>query len=175
MIILLLELMVNDLILSKFNPEWEQYYIEIQKFLKSHLKQLLIRVEHIGSTSVVGMVAKPILDIDLVIKKENFDKVKTILKNLGYNHMGDQGVEGRESFDYQSTPFYEHHLYVCDIKNEELRRHIAFREYLRKKPFAIKKYSHKKRELLNLSKDPEKYIQGKDQLMNEILTKALSN
>lgn len=170
---LLLELM--DLILSKFDPKWAQYYIEIHKFLKSHLKQLLIRTEHIGSTSVVGMVAKPILDIDLVIKKENFDKVKTILRKMGYNHMGDLGIKGRESFSYNSTPFYEHHLYVCDKDSEELRRHIAFREYLRKKPFAVKKYSHKKRQLLNLSKDPEKYILGKDQMVNELLTKALSN
>jgi len=102
---------------------------------------LAIAIEHVGSTSIPGIKAKPIIDIDVVIQNYTvFPDVVERLARLGYTHNGDQGIPHREAFKRQDecTPrttlpqeWMHHHLYVCPASSEELRRHLAFRDYLR--------------------------------------------
>ena len=102
--------------------------------------ELALRIEHVGSTSVEGMSAKPCIDVDVVIPDRTCLKAAIErLASIGYVHEGNLGIEGREAFCYTGKPHLQlHHLYVCPADSEELRRHITFREFLRQNPDAVK-------------------------------------
>lgn len=104
---------------------------------------MAIRIEHVGSTSVEGLAAKPIIDIDVVISDNlKLNSVIKALFKIGYYHEGNLGIEGREAFGYEGkTHLLTHHLYVCPQNSKELRRHIFFRDYLKDHPSAKLDYS----------------------------------
>lgn len=102
-----------------------------------------------------------------------FDKVVERLATLGYIHEGDLGIKDREAFDYKgSTALPEHHLYVCPESSAELRRHIAFRDYLRNHPEAVTEYSRIKEEgARNFPDSIDDYIKYKAPCIEEIYRK----
>lgn len=153
-----------------YDPEWRSDFEKIKRELDVALGNLALAVEHIGSTSVEGLSAKPCIDIDVVIKdRSHLPEVIERLANIGYIHEGDLGIAGREAFDYKDKPHLaKHHLYVCHASSPELRRHIAFRDYLRANPEAVKKYSRIKEEGAELFPfDIDKYIEYKSPFINE--------
>ena len=89
------------------------------------------------------------------------DAVISALERIDYHHEGNLGIAGREAFKYEGkTHLRKHHLYVCPRDSEELKRHIAFREYLRSHPEAVREYSRIKEEGAALYPfDIEKYIE----------------
>lgn len=124
----------------------------------------MLRVEHIGSTSVPGLAAKPIIDLDVVIADDaDLEFVIEKLAAAGYIHEGDLGIPGREAFRYKGkTHLMQHHLYVCRESSRELYRHIAFRNFLRSHPEAVREYSSVKLEAAALYPDNiEKYMESK--------------
>ncbi len=137
--------------------------------LKEGLPQYY-EIEHVGSTSVVGLPAKPIIDIDAVVKSGDVEKTIRALEHIGYIHEGNLGIEGREAFAYEGKEHLQaHHLYVCPEDSEELKRHLAFREYLRKNQVAREKYGSIKLEAAKLYPDDiEKYIEYKSPIIEEI-------
>ena len=163
---------------ERYNKDWPVWFEDLCSFIKSILGSLVIRIEHVGSTSIPGMVSKPIIDLDVVILRQDFEEVKSLLANVGYEHEGDLGIMEREAFKL-TNPLFEkklppHHLYVCDIRNEELRKHIAFRDYLRTHPHDLRRYSDIKIQLVKKSNgDRDFYIDGKSDLIEEILENAL--
>ena len=155
----------------------------------SAVSDFVISVEHVGSTSVPGLYAKPIIDIDIVIRNENFEAVKEQLAEIGYFHIGDLGVEGREVFKYKERlidgndiPLYqyhdkshlmEHHLYVCDEGADELKRHITLRDFLRSNDEYCQKYNEIKIEMAKkYPHDIDSYILGKQPVILEIYEKC---
>jgi GrpB-like predicted nucleotidyltransferase (UPF0157 family) len=164
--------------ISEYTPEWKDWFLRITLPIAQFLDDLLIRAEHIGSTSVPGLAAKPVIDIDLVIDVANFEEVKKRLELMGYSHNGDQGVPGRETFKSdkveQKNNLIKHHLYVCDQFSDELKRHLIFREFLKNNPEEVERYSAKKWELYAKTKDREEYIESKTSLVEEILERALN-
>ena len=132
---------------------------------------MIIAIEHVGSTSVEGMSAKPCIDIDVVIGDYSvFDEVVGRLAAIGYIHEGDLGIKDREAFKYSDKPHLKnHHLYVCPQYSEELRRHITFRNFLRENPDAVKKYSAVKETAARLFPDDiDKYIECKSPCIEEL-------
>ena len=131
------------------------------------------RIEHVGSTSVPGLPAKPVLDIDVVIPtRADLPEAIIRLATLGYEHQGDGGITGRESFRQpEGTP--RHNLYVCAEDSPELRRHLAFRDYLRAHPDDALHYADLKRELAARHvADIDSYVNGKAEFVLGILQKA---
>jgi GrpB-like predicted nucleotidyltransferase (UPF0157 family) len=129
---------INEMIIEEYNYNWIGNFILIKNILEKNLTKA-IKIEHIGSTAIIGMCAKPIIDIDVVAKDDNdFNIIKNELELIGYYHNGDQGVNGREVFKRENNYCHNildriaHHLYVCTINNEALKRHIYFRDYLNK-------------------------------------------
>ncbi|MBN2362691.1 GrpB family protein [candidate division WOR-3 bacterium] len=158
------------MIIQKYDKKWpyqfEQIRIEIQEYVKSNH-----RMYHVGSTSIPGMYAKPVIDIDMEIDDvQSFDAVKRELEMIGYNHNGDQGIEGREAFKRKGGACNEildsirHHLYVCVKGARELTRHILFRDYLIKHVEYVEKYNLIKMQILkNFCDDNlEKYVDVKE-------------
>ena len=154
-----------------YDGRWAEEFLQIKAELTAALVELATTIEHIGSTSVVGMSAKPCIDIDVVIADYSvFDEVVRRLAEIGYVHEGDLGIAGREAFDYSGKEHLrKHHLYVCTKESPELRRHIVFRDYLRSHPEAVAKYSRVKEEAAKLFPDDiEKYIEYKSPCIAEI-------
>ena len=138
----------KQVIVLPYDEAWEQDFIKIQKELQDALGELALRIEHVGSTAVHGLSAKPVIDIDVVIRDRSLlGDVIRALEKAGYRHEGDLGIAGREAFDYDGKEHLKtHHLYVCAQDSAELRRHLMFRDYLRANPEAVRAYSRVKQE-----------------------------
>ena len=164
----------NHVIVVPYNPNWKNEFQKIKNEVMSTLGDLALSVEHVGSTSVCGLSAKPIIDIDIVIQDNSvLDEVIGKLELIGYIYEGDLGIKDREAFRYNNKPnLMLHHLYVCPKNSLELKKHIAFRNYLKNHPDCIKEYSKIKEEAAKLYPfDIEKYIEYKAEFINSIYNK----
>ena len=154
-----------------YDEAWKNAFEEIKTEIEAEIGALIIGIEHVGSTSVEGMSAKPCIDIDVIIKDYSvFGEVVRKLGAIGYIHEGDLGIKDREAFKYANKPhLMTHHLYVCPRDSEELHRHIAFRDFLRKNPEAVKKYSRVKETAAQLFPDSiDQYIEYKSPCIEEL-------
>ena len=154
-----------------YDEQWKQDFLVIKDEITSALGQLAMGIEHVGSTSVEGLSAKPIIDIDVVIKDYTvLEEVVSALEQIGYQHEGDLGIAWREAFKYDGKEHLrKHHLYVCPEDSPELKRHIAFRDYLRTHSEAVREYSHIKEEgAKRYPNDIERYIEHKSPFIEKI-------
>ena len=158
-------------IVLPYDESWNQAFEDIKNEIENALGDLIVGIEHIGSTSVKGMSAKPCIDLDIIIKDYSvFDTVVDRLATIGYIHEGDLGIKDREAFKYSDKPhLMAHHLYVCPQYSDELHRHITFRDFLRSNPDAVAKYSKIKQNAAELyPNDIDKYIQYKSPCIEEL-------
>lgn len=163
--------MKKHVVVEPYNEEWKSDFIAIRDELDAVLKDIVLKIEHVGSTSVEGLSAKPVIDIDVVIKDTTvLADVISALQTIGYFHEGDLGIPGREAFKYEGKEHLrKHHLYVCSQDSEELKRHITFRDYLRSNPDAVEEYSKIKEEAANLYPwGIDKYIEHKSPVIEMI-------
>ncbi len=154
-----------------YDAKWKSDFENIRQDIKSAIGDLIIGIEHIGSTSVEGLSAKPCIDIDVVIRDYSvFETVVSKLETIGYIHEGNFGIKDREAFKYLNKPHLQaHHLYVCPRYSEELHRHITFRDFLRNNAEAVEKYSLVKKTAAELFPDDiEKYIEYKSPCIEEL-------
>ena len=161
----------KKVIVSPYDKSWKAAFEEIKQEIESAIGDLILGIEHVGSTSVEGMSAKPCIDIDVIIKDYSiFDTVVSKLETIGYIHEGNLGIKDREAFKYTNKPHLQkHHLYVCPQCSEELHRHITFRDFLRSNTEAVKKYSLIKETAAKLfPNDIDKYIEYKSPCIEEL-------
>ena len=161
----------KKVVVLPYDRTWQSDFEEIKREIEGAIGDLIVGIEHVGSTSVEGMSAKPIIDIDVIIQDNTaFDAVVRRLKAIGYIHEGDLGIKDREAFNYSNKPHLrQHHLYVCPQQSEELHRHITFRYFLANNPEAVKKYSAVKEKAAQLFPDNiEKYIAYKSPCIEEL-------
>ena len=147
-----------------YDEAWKSAFEEIKREIEAVIGDKILGIEHVGSTSVQGMSAKPCIDMDVIIQDYSvFDEVVERLKSLGYSHEGNLGIKDREAFKYADKPhLLKHHLYVCPQHSEELHRHITFRDFLRSNPEAVQKYSAVKEKAAALfPNDIDQYIEYK--------------
>jgi GrpB-like predicted nucleotidyltransferase (UPF0157 family) len=165
--------MTAPITIEDYNPLWPEEFEMLRSGVALVLDDLATAIEHVGSTAVPGLAAKPIIDIDILLRSANdLPLVCTRLGSLGYEHRGDLGVAGREAF---RTPPGQiaHHLYVCPPGGREYTRHIAFRDYLRSHPEDASAYDALKRNLADkFAADREAYTQGKTEFVRQILRRA---
>ena len=124
-----------------YDQNWPNHFERICSFLGRVDEKGAISIEHIGSTSIPGMAAKPIIDIDVIIEEGTFHEIKNYLETIGYVHEGDKGLKGREAFDGKSigAGLSYHHLYVGLLDNYHIKKHLSFRNYLIKNPCLVTK------------------------------------
>lgn len=166
-----------------YDPRWPAIFAELSRVVARALGPLALSTEHVGSTSVPGLAAKPIVDMDVVIASRSLlPDVLRALAPLGYIHRGDLGIAGREAFAHEGPDvprdgsgrvWPAHHLYVCAQDNAELARHLALRGYLRAHPESALAYGELKRRLARqFPHDIEGYIEGKATFIQGILDLA---
>lgn len=160
-----------------YNPKWREEFKKAKEFYEKLLKDLDIQVEHVGSTAIEGLYAKPILDIDIIVKDEKTkEKVISKLESSGYKHLGTMGVDDRHAFSYNDDhpkiTWMAHHLYVCMAGSINLENHLLLKSYLKNNKEAVEKYSQLKLELAKkFPHDIDGYIDGKTDLINSFLEK----
>jgi len=159
---------------TAYNKDWPLMYEEETVKLRKIFGAEIYKIYHIGSTSVDGLIAKPVIDIMPVVRDINrVDDFNTEMVDIGYEPKGENGLPGRRFFQ-KGGDDRTHHIHFYEIGNTEIERHLAFRNYLRTHPDAVKKYGSLKKELSRrFPNDIEAYICGKEHLVLEIEKQAM--
>lgn len=161
-----------------YDPFWEvEYENESQKTfkIKNILKDILVEVYHIGSTAVKGLAAKSIIDIMPVVTNISLvDKHNKEFVAIGYECMGEFGIEGRRYFR-KGGDNRTHQIHIFEQSNhKDINRHIAVRDFLRTHPDIALEYGELKMELAyRFSEDIEGYCTGKDAFVKQLEKDAL--
>lgn len=171
--------------IEPYCPRWKTEYEAIKKVLEAKLEGIVpqLDIQHVGSTAIEGLFAKPILDIDIIIANNHqLDEIITRLEAIGYHSRGEQGIPGRFAFRQTShrTPitteeriWMSHHLYVCYADSLALKNHLLFRDILRTDEALKATYSELK---ISLTNDPaisrESYTARKTAFVLSVLAAA---
>jgi GrpB-like predicted nucleotidyltransferase (UPF0157 family) len=137
----------SEVRISNYDARWPCLFSCIQHELREQIGMLVLAIEHVGSTAVPGLAAKPIIDIEVVISSSyQFPAVKERLERFGYIHRGTCDVPDREVFRCViDLPF--HHLYVSEMDAHPWNEHLHFRNALRQNPELAAEYAALKRAL----------------------------
>jgi GrpB-like predicted nucleotidyltransferase (UPF0157 family) len=157
-----------------YDPVWAHVFESLRERLLVLLAGVDVGIEHVGSTAVPGLAAKPIVDIDVVApSEEEIPDVVHRLASGGYLHCGDLGIPGREAFDVPPDVPY-HHLYVVAMGTKPHLDHVLLRDYLRGHPDAAERYGRRKLEVAHLitAESREAYMGAKAAIIEELLGTA---
>ena len=153
-----------------YDPAWPVVFEQLRARVWAAVELCAISIEHIGSTSVPGLAAKPIVDITVIVATGGQVPVAIErLAALGYVHQGDLGVEGREAFE-SPRGLPAHNLYVCPRNSPGLENHLTVRDYLRTHAEAARSYGDLKKRLAGQFRhDIDGYVAGKTDAIIEML------
>lgn len=151
------------------DPAWAALFEQLRASLWPAVEDVALSIEHVGSTSVPGLAAKPVIDMDIVVAPGRVEAAIERVVRLGYEHRGDLGIPGRQAFRRPSgSP--PHHLYLCRSDSPALANHLAVRDHLRANRDAAHDYGAlKKRLAREFADDIDGYIEGKTDFLVELL------
>lgn len=164
---------MGRIVVVDYDPSWPAVFEQLRSQIWPVVSNVAIAIEHVGSTSVAGLAAKPIIDISVVVGTEtDIPTGLQRLETIGYIHQGNLGVEGREAFK-TGTASPRHHLYLCPANSPALANHLAVRNYLRAHADVARDYGAlKKRLAAQFADDIDGYIDGKTDILLRILREA---
>jgi GrpB-like predicted nucleotidyltransferase (UPF0157 family) len=137
----------EPIVISEYDAAWPRRFHQLAAPLRAAVVDIGGQVEHVGSTSVPGLAAKPIIDIDVIVPTpQHVPAVIERLRGLGFTYQGDKGIAGREAFLWPAGA-EPHHVYVVVAGSDPHVAHIRFRDLLRHDPDAVAEYVALKREL----------------------------
>ena len=165
---------MRRLILEDYNKKYANEFIEIRNLLKECLGDAFIRAHHIGSTAIVGIKSKPIIDVLLEADSlDGLDQASKCLASAGYLVKGEYGIPGRRFFTLGEGDDRKVHIHSFESGDPHILRHLRFRDYLNIFSKDAKRYNDLKLHLANEHDwNLEKYIEGKDSFIKEIDEKA---
>jgi GrpB-like predicted nucleotidyltransferase (UPF0157 family) len=127
---------VGAIVVVDYDPYWPATFEQLRQRIWPAVADVATSVEHVGSTSVPGLAAKPIIDMSVVVPTASDVSIAIgRLAALGYIHCGNLGVEERDAFQSPGD-LPRHHLYLCPHNSLALRNHVLVRDYLRAHPEA---------------------------------------
>ena len=153
-----------------YDPRWPIQFDQLHKLLWPAVSHLATSIEHVGSTAVPGLPAKPILDVDIVIPtRDALPAITAALASLGYQHRGNQGIPDRDAYRLDE-PIRTQHLYVCPVGSLPLHNHLVLRDHLRANDNDRDAYAQLKQKLATqFPNDIDSYIAGKTEFILSIL------
>jgi GrpB-like predicted nucleotidyltransferase (UPF0157 family) len=147
--------------------EWKTLFEREEKLIREACGDFALAVEHIGSTAIPKLVAKPIIDIMVGVRD------LSAVEKFHYEYRGEAGIAGRRYFRKGDSAVSTHHLTIAELGGEIWRRHILFRDYLRANEEAARSYNELKKNLAIKFKDRRAdYTNAKTEFVEEILLKA---
>jgi len=165
--------LMSPVVVVPYDPEWPRRFEALRVPIWNALRGVAIAIEHVGSTAVPGLCAKPIVDMTVVVPSStDVSPAIAQLERLGYRHRGDLGIAGREAFlAPPQSPV--HRLYVCAQDSPALANHVALRDWLRSHPADANAYGGLKQRLaVRFRDDIDGYVDGKTAFIAAILAKA---
>ena len=170
----------RDISVVDYDPRWPESFDRIRSYVWDSVADVALRIDHVGSTSVPGLAAKPVIDMDIVVASES-DTAAVIerLRTIGYRWRGDLGVEGRQAFSQARTggaaQLPEHHLYLVVEDNKAHLDHWLLRDLLRSDAEARSRYAALKRHnAARADRNMDTYVAAKAELVAELLARARS-
>lgn len=164
-----------DIRIVDYNSNWPRMFASEAAELERFLKPVLVKLHHIGSTSVPGLAAKPIIDMLLeVTDLQALDPLNAHFIAMGYEPMGEMGIERRRYFR-KGGDDRTHHIHAFVAGDSHVLRHLAFRDYLRKHPEVCAEYEVIKREAAAVcSGTMQNYTDYKSEFVKRIEAIALA-
>ncbi len=157
------------------DPDWAAQAQDELRRLTEALGPVAVRLEHVGSTAVPGLAAKPILDLQLSVAAiEPRGRYVPPLERLGYLFVPDPESPDLHFFAKPAERPRSHHLHVCELGSEHEFRHLALRDYLRGHAEEAAKYAALKREVVKRSpQDRLAYIEAKEEYVRDLEARAV--
>jgi GrpB-like predicted nucleotidyltransferase (UPF0157 family) len=158
--------------LAPYSAKWIELFAAEQESLQSALGDLVLEIQHIGSTAIPGMAAKPIIDIAATIPNiDEIEKCVQPLEGVGYEHKGEYGLPGRHFF-IKGKPS-THHLHIVEKGSHHWDLWLLFRDYLIEHDVPADKYSEMKQRLADkFASDRSAYTANKGDFIRKVLEEA---
>ncbi|MBT3274227.1 MAG: GrpB family protein [Spirochaetales bacterium] len=165
---------MNDPIaLVPYDPQWQSQFLNLGYPIREAMGDVALRIDHIGSTSIPGILAKPVIDIQISVDGfEPFDGIRDPLEALRYRWCSDNPDLSKRYF---REPVGEHriHIHVRKLGSWQQQLSLLFRDYLRTHNEECREYERVKVELAKRFRNERgKYVDGKDPIIWEILCRA---
>jgi len=159
--------------IKPYDPNWLSAFEIEAKRIKEALGHNCLAIHHIGSTSVPGLAAKPIIDMIPVVKDiTEVDSYNAAMEALGYKAMGEYGIPLRRYFQ-KGLEYRTHNIHVFEQNNTEIDRHLKFRDWMRTHPDDMQAYAELKKNLaIRFKNDIFSYCLGKENFVAAIDRKA---
>lgn len=166
--------MTSKVTLSNYSDLWPQEFEKDRHRILALLGDKVKQIEHVGSTSIPGMAAKPIIDIAVAVEDFSIidDGAIALLNQIGFEYVPKEEFPNRLFFRRGEWGNGTHHLHVYEYKSEEWKNIILFRDFLIKHPDVSAKYLDLKRELAELCPDRQTYTFRKAPFIQSILAQA---
>ena len=158
----------------EYNPEWPGVFEREATVITKACRAWITEVHHVGSTSVPGLAAKPILDI-LPIADSTVECAEAVsgMTVLGYRYRGENGIPGRFYFDKVLGGRTVVHAHMFPAAHPDVEKHLRFRDHLRTHPDAAREYEMLKRKLATKHRDDRRaYTEAKAEFTRGILAAA---
>ena len=163
-----------------YEPRWQEEFAAEAIRIRAALGGIALRVDHVGSTAVPGLVAKPVIDIQVsVASLHPLDPHLQPLLAIGYTHVPDPDDQTYPFLHRPTTWPHRHHIHVCESGGLEERRHLAFRDYLRDHPTAAAAYAAQKQLLASQFSSSSfesrnAYAEAKSSFIEPVIQRALA-
>ncbi len=167
--------MMRQVVVTAYDPAWPVLFAAEGARLRGLLGDLVVDVHHVGSTSVPGLAAKPVIDIMPIVRDiREVERYITGMAELGYAPRGEYGLPGRRYFAKDTAGVRSHHVHMYELDNLEVTRHLAFRDYLRAHPAVARQYGDLKLELARAHPTAiDAYMDGKDGFIKAVEAEAV--
>ncbi len=168
--------MSQHIVVTNYNPLWTKKFEKEALLIKEMIADNCIAICHIGSTSVPGLAAKPIIDIMVVVRSlERVDTVAEKFSDIGYEYLGEFGITGRRYLRKGGDErTHQIHIFQADDWNN-IGRHLAFRDYMRTHEKERDEYAKLKKDLAQkFPYDIDGYCDGKEDFVREMEERALA-
>lgn len=159
-----------SVIVEQYNKEWPQQFENIKSELEHHLQDIdYLSVEHVGSTSVPGLVAKPIIDVDIIVTRDNVQPaIDALIEKGKFDYLGELGIVDRHSFK-DPNQSNRHNVYLCVDGVAQTRNHLSLRDTLRSDSELRDEYARVKLELAAKANNIVDYMVAKGNVIQKIL------
>jgi GrpB-like predicted nucleotidyltransferase (UPF0157 family) len=158
--------------LVPYTAEWKRYFELEKAALQAVLAGFILDIQHVGSTSIPGMTAKPIVDIAIAVA--DFEEARVcipLVESLGYEYKGEFGIPRRHYFVKGDPRLF--HVHMSEIGSIEWRNTLLFRDYLCSHPDKANEYAQLKQQLaLQFPQDREAYLDGKTAFVTRVIRLA---
>ena len=170
----MLGLKKGELIIKKYNLQWPKFFLKEKKYLLELIGDFVLAIEHVGSTSVPNLDAKPVIDIAVgVADLKIVQKCIRPLENTNlYVYKGINGVLGRELFAKYNGKKGTHHIHFEEIHKVNWQNHIIFRDFLRDSDTIRKEYQDLKYALFESGVSRVEYTESKADFILNVIKKA---